>query len=280
VFYNFVRSIDTSPNLLTSTDGSNWSYAGRLTATPTVGYVAGYYKYWGNNVDRIDFFATEAHPRDFDNSLYHGYVQNEQSHASDGTVIDNNIMDGNAPDITDFTTVFHTGSQLGPATLTHLWNCDVMRYDDGTIVAIFTGRADGNTNDPDKRFGYARWNGSSWTSTYLTHAGHKLYDSEQDYTGLGAVHPNNPYTIYISTTTDPRDDTSTFQYHEIWRGTTCDEGATFEWTPITQNSSADNLRPIVPYWDSDRTVLLWMRGTYYSAQTYDTEIVGLVMDGV
>jgi hypothetical protein len=142
VFYNFVRSTGTSPNLLTSTDGSNWSYAGRLTAQPLVGYVAGYYKYWGNNVDRIDFLATEAHPRDNDNSLYHGYVQNEQSFRSDGTVVDNTIMDGNAPDIVDFTTVFHTGSQLGPATLTHLWNCDIMRYDDGTIVAIFTGRAD------------------------------------------------------------------------------------------------------------------------------------------
>ena len=279
-FYNFVRSVDTSPNLMVSSNGDSWSYGGRLTAQPLVGYVAGYYKYWGNNVDRVDFLATEAHPRDNDNSLYHGYVQNGRSYRSDGTQVDSSLADtSSVPDIVDFTTVFGTGSQLGPVSLRHLWNCDLMRYDDGTIVAIFTGRADYNSDDPDKRFGYARWDGSSWHSTYLTHAGHKLYDSEQDYTGLGAVHPNNPYTIYISTTTDPRNDTSAFQYHEIWRGTTCDEGATFEWTPITENSSADNLRPIVPYWESNRTVLLWMRGTYHSAQTYDTEIVGLVLDG-
>ena len=194
-------------------------------------------------------------------------------------MIDNNIMDGNAPDIPEFTTVFRTGSNLGSVRLTHLWNIDLMRYDDGTIVLLFQGRADGNTDDPDKRFGYARFDGSSWRSTYLVKAGHKLYDSEQDYTGLGAIHPNDPYTIYISTTTDPRDDTTQFSKHEIWRGTTCDEGQTFTWTPITENSTQDNLRPIVPYWESDRTVLLWMRGTYSSAQTYTTSVVGLVMDG-
>lgn len=78
--------------------------------------------------------------------------------------------------------------------------------------------------------------------TYLVNAGSKLYDSEQDYTGLGAIHPNSPYAIYISTTTDPRDDTKTFRYHEIWRGTTCDEGATFTWL-----ESADGRR-----WTSGR----------------------------
>jgi hypothetical protein len=277
--YNFVRSVETSPNLMVSTDGSSWSYGGRLTETQLVGYVAGYYKYWGNNVDRVDFVGTEAHPRDNDNSLYHGYVQNEQSHLSNGQVVDDNITDGTAPDIPEFTTVFATGSTLGNVTLRHLWNIDLMRYDDGSIVLLFQGRADGNTDDPDKRFGYARFDGSSWRSTYLVKAGHKLYDSEQDYTGLGAIHPNSPYTIYISTTTDPRDDTTSFAKHEIWRGTTCDEGATFTWTPITENSTEDNLRPIVPYWDSSRTVLLWMRGTYSSAQTYSTSIVGIVIDG-
>ena len=278
--YDFVRSVATSPNLIVTTDGSSFTYAGRLTATQAVGYVAGYYKYWGNNTDRIDFVGTEAHPRDFDNSLYHGYVRDEKVYDSTGTEIDGNLLDANAQDITSYTTVFATGGRLGSATLTHLWNCDLMRYPDGTIALIFTGRADGNTDDPDKRFGYARFDGTRWTSTYLVKAGHKLYDSEQDYTGLGALHPNNPNTIYISTTTDPRDDTTTFSKHEIWRGTTCDEGKTFEWTPITQNSTQDNLRPVVPYWDSDRTVLLWMRGTYHSAQTYDTDIVGVILDGV
>ena len=87
-----------------------------------------------------------------------------------------------------------------------------------------------------------------------------------------------PHTIYVSTTTDPRDDTTALSRHEIWRGTTCDEGDTFIWTPITQDSSEDNLRPVVPYWDSTKTALLWMRGTYTTAQSYDTSVVGIIID--
>jgi hypothetical protein len=38
----------------------------------------------------------------------------------------------------------------------------------------------------------------------------------------------------------------------------------------------DNIRPIVPKWDSSHTALLWMRGTYTSAQSFATQIVGVV----
>jgi hypothetical protein len=144
---------------------------------------------------------------------------------------------------------------------------------------LFPGRADGNPDDPDPRFGHARFDGTSWTSTYLVRGGQKLYDSEQDYTGLGAIHPNSPYTIYASTATDPRDDSTTTQRREIWRGTTCDEGATFAWTPITQNSTLDNVRPIVPYWDSRRTGLLWTRGTFTFVSVQNSDIAGLILDG-
>jgi hypothetical protein len=277
--YNFVRSVETSPNLMVSSNGSSWQYGGRLTASPTVGYVAGYYKYWGNNVDRIDFVGTEAHPRDNNNSLYHGYVKDGKSYNSMDEVVDDNIHDGNAPDIDAFTPVFRTGSMLGSSTLIHMWNHDLMRYDDGTIVLTFQGRANGDTNDPDKRFGYARFANGTWTSTYLVKGGSKLYDSEQDYTGLSAIHPNDPYTIYVSTPIDPRDDTTSTGNHEIWRGTTCDEGETFTWTPITEDSSEDQLRPVVPYWESSRTAVLWMSGAYNSAQTYSASIKGVVLDG-
>ena len=50
--------------------------------------MAGYYKYWGNNTDRIDFVGTEAHPRDVDTSLCHGYIQGGKVYNSAGTVVD------------------------------------------------------------------------------------------------------------------------------------------------------------------------------------------------
>lgn len=279
--FNFVRSVETSPNLITTTDGSKWEFGGRLTSTPRVGYVAGYYKYWGNNVDRIDFLATEAHPRDEDNSLYHGYVKDGKTYDSSGKQIGEVSVatKGSAPDITKFTKVFATGTTINGAKLIHMWNADITRYEDGTIVAIGQGRADTTTDDPDKRFIYMRFDGKEWKTTYLVRAGHKLYADEQDYTGLGAVHPNDPNTIYISTVYDPKDDKTTSTKHEIWRGTTCDKGATFTWTPITKNSTKDNLRPVVPYWEGGKTALLWERGDYLTAQTYQTSIVGVIMDG-
>ena len=237
---SFVRSVDTSPNYLISKDnGSSWSFGGRLTSTPQVGYVAGYYKYWGNNTDRIDFFATESHPRDNDNSLFHGYVKGGKIYNSSGTEIDTTLADTSAKNITAYTQVFKTGSTVGGVKLEHAWNADLVRYDDGNIAAIWTARVTGTgSDDPDKRLMYARYDGSAWKLTYLVKAGTKLYADEQDYTGLGALHPDDPNTIYISTPYDPSTDTLLPSgKREIWRGTTCDNGATFKWTPVTANST-------------------------------------------
>ena len=276
---SFVRSVDTSPNYLISKDnGASWSYGGRLTSTPQVGYVAGYYKYWGNNTDRIDFLGTEAHPRDFDNSLYHGYVKDGKIYNSAGTVIDQTLADKSGQDITKYTQVFKTGSTVGGVKLEHAWNADLVRYDDGTIAAIWTARVSGTgSTDPDKRLMYARYDGSSWKLTYLAKAGTKLYADEQDYTGLGALQPDDPTTIYISTPYNPSTDTmASGAKREIWRGTTCDNGATFKWTPVTANSTKDNYRPIVPKWDAQHTALLWMKGTYETAQRMTMAIVGTI----
>jgi hypothetical protein len=275
--YSFVRSIGTSPNLLVSTDnGQTFTYGGRLTSTPQVGYVAGYYKYWGNGVDRIDFVGTEAHPRDFDNSLYHGYVKAGRTYDSNDRMVDADISDSTQPDITAFTKLFVTGSIIHGVTLTHAWNIDLQRYSDGTIALLWKARADTNTDNPDHRLLYARYDGTSWKLTYLGKAGPKLYASEQDYVGLGALHPDDPHTIYISTTFDPRDDATVLAKHEIFQGTTCDNGATFTWTPITARSTRDNLRPIVPAWDANHTALLWFRGTYTTAQQYNAAVVGII----
>jgi hypothetical protein len=282
----FVRSVDTSPNYLISKDnGASWSYSGRLTSTATVGYVAGYYKYWGNNVDRIDFVGTEAHPRDFDNSLYHGYIKDGKIYNSTGTVIDPTLADKDAQDITKYTQIFKTRNKVGEVAISNSWNSDVVRYDDGTLGLIWTGRVgstDLKQSDTDLRLLYGRFDGKSWTLTYLVQAGPKLYgkppgDDEQDYTGLGALDPDDPTTIYISTPYDPNTDKmGAGGKREIWRGTTCNNGATFQWTPVTANSSKNNYRPIVPKWDAQHTVLLWMQGTYTDAQHMDMSIVGTI----
>jgi len=175
--------------------------------------------------------------------------------------------------------VFATGSMLNGAPLYRMWNYDIARYDDGTIVILGQGRRDfkdqtPSDSDPDKRMIYSRWDGKSWKTTYLVKAGPKLYPDEQDYTGLAAADPQNPNVIFVSTPIDPRDDTTKLGKREIFMGVTCDGGATFKWAPITQNSTADNIRPIVPKWDSSHRLLLWLKGTYGTAQSYSLQVVG------
>ena len=281
--YNFSRGNNKSPNIMVSSDmGDTWSYGGQLTMNGNVGYVNGYLKYWSNGIDRIDFVCTEYHPRDFPTSLYHGYVKGGKTYKSDGILVDDNILDTlNIPTPVDFTKVFADSTIVHGDTLRRCWNIDVQRYGDGSIATLVSARANNNvggsssTIDPDHDFVYCRYDGSKWNYTYLGKAGLKLYASEQDYAGLGALCPNDPNTIYISTPYDPRDDTK-LGAREIFKGVTGNSGASWTWTPITQNSVRDNFRPIVPAWNKDNTALLWLRGTYISAQLFDASIVGII----
>ncbi len=280
--FSMVRSVGTDPAALTSTDdGQTWSYNGKLASSKQLGYVAGYFKYWGDNTGRIDFNGTEAHPRDNDNNLWAGYIQGGNVYNSLGTLVspfkDSSAATTNAKDISAFSQVFKTGSTIHGVQLNHAWNYDMVRYADGTVAILWQARVAGSgTTDPDKRALYARFDGSKWNLTYLVKMGPKLYSSEEDYTGLAALDPDNPHVIYISTVYDPRDDTTKTAHHEIYEGVTCDNGATWTWAPITQNSTVDQLRPIVPKWDANHLALIWLSGTYTSAQQYAFKVVGLI----
>ncbi|MBN2193595.1 MAG: hypothetical protein JW751_12330, partial [Polyangiaceae bacterium] len=285
-YYNFVRAVETSPSILVSDDGKAWALGGRLTASPRTGYNAGYYKFWGNNVDRVDFFATEAHPRDADTSVYHGYVQGGKSYDSSGTTPkDDDILDTDAPEIIEFTKVFAAGGTLHGVTLHNLWNLDIARYEDGTIGVLWQGRevqcADKNNCDPKHHVLYSRFDRTAWTSTYLVKGGRTLYRDhsdwwEEDYLGGAALDPDDPHVIYVSTNIDPRDNSTEYAVNEIWKGVSCEDGAPFQWTPITMNSPDENLRPVVPKWNAQNTALLWFRGNYQTAQKYSAEVVGII----
>jgi hypothetical protein len=287
--YNFIRATETNMWFLYSEDdGASWNLGGRITASPQVGYNAGYYKFWGNGVDRIDFFATESHPRDSNTSVYHGYIQGGKSYDSLGAEIDDDIFDDQAPLITDFTTVFQAGGQLGGVTMHRLWNFDVTRYEDGTVAVLWQGRETQCPHDqkdtctmPGHHVAYSRFDGTTWTSTRLVKGGRTLYRNksdwwEEDYLGGAALDPDHPEVVYVSTNIDPRDDTTDHGVNEIWKGVTCDSGATFSWTPMTMNSQNENLRPTMPKWDANNSALLWFRGNYQTAQMYSAEVVGIV----
>jgi len=265
--YLFHRGVSQDSNYLVSDDaGLTWRYGGKLYRGRR-GY-APYTKYASDGRDTIHFVATENHPRNYDNSLYHGFIRAGKIHASDGTVIAPLSTTTNASvDVTNLTRIY-LGSPSNVA-----WMTDFHQDTRQRPVVLFTTQRDGAGLPPrqggmDHRFHYARWDGEHWIEHEVAYAGKRLYPGEDDYTGLGAIDPQDTSRVYISTDAHPITGQPLIsaadgrRHHELFRGETMDGGATWRWTPITANSSTDNLRPIVPFWNGAKTALVWMRGSY------------------
>ena len=269
--YNFVRSVGFDPNILVSDDhGSTWSYGGRLLKEGGSGDRP-YLRYYSKD-NRIHLIATERHPRNYDNGIYHGSIEDGKLYSSGGALLDNNLFDATAVSPADLTPIFVPGTQFNGVTMRRAWTIDVAIDDAGLPYALFQARA--NDSNLDHRFFYARFDGSAWSVNEIAKAGGYLYAAEDDYTGLAALDPHNPNRMFVSTRIDPRTDV-VMPHYEIFEGTTTSAGVDWNWKPITFDSAVDNLRPIVPAWDAENTALLWMRGNYSTYTNYDLDIVGL-----
>lgn len=283
--YNFVRSENFNPNIMVSSDwGDSWSYGGRLLSQGTGG-VRPYMRYFSDG-DAIHFFATEGHPRDVNNSIYHGYIRDGQLFSSNGGLVDADLFDTTYVGPADLTQVFAANTVVNGNPMTRAWNIDVAIDSAGNPYGVFQARIDpgtlsGGQESLDHQFFYTRFDGNNWNTHPLALAGRDIYNaspngSEDDYTGLIALDPNDPDTLYMSTPIDPRTDVA-MEHYEIFRGQTTDNGATWQWDPITFNSTMDNVRPIMPAWSTTESALLWLRGDYVTFRNWSTEVV-LVTD--
>lgn len=280
---NIFRGFDHDPNYMFSDDeGRTWTYGGRLMKGRD-GY-SPYLKYAYDGQGTIHFIATEDHPRNFDNSVYHGFIRDGHIYFSDGT-LRGRISETTGVEINtwDVTKVF----QGDPDNVA--WVIDLELDAQNHPYAVISVQKDGRGLPPrqggmDHRYYYARWDGRTWTVHEIAYAGTRLYPYEDDYTGLAALDPHDPGIIYISTDADPSTGAPLVskadgrRHREIFRGTTRDSGATWRWEPMTANSTVDNLRPLVPKWKDPRTALVWMRGTYERNRgRWSTAVVGLIL---
>jgi hypothetical protein len=286
--YDFARWNNVTPNIAYSDDwGQTWNYMGRLNSPSASGYSNYYHKFRSNGVDRIDFIGCEQHPRNYNNSIFHGYIQGGKSYDSYGNVIDNDLYDQDAPSIEAFTPIFVAADPQLPDTYHTGWTNELELDENGYPVCLYQTRygtenwGDGSSQNTigaaDHRFFYARFDGSTWTSTELGRMGTGLHTPEQDYIGMGCIHPDDANLIYISTPFDPRDDTP-LEHHEIFEGVTYDYGATWNWTQITIDSTEDNIRPAIPKWDANNTAVFWERGRYPAQGQFDMVMVGMVQE--
>lgn len=282
--YDFHRGVDHDPNYLVSDDdGSTWRYGGRVLHGRD-GY-SPYLKYAYDGAGTLHFVVTEDHPRNFDNSLYHGFLRGGKLHRSDGAEVGPLSQSREvAINAWDFTKIF-PGDPDRVA-----WMCDVELDADGRPYTAFSVQRDGRglprkEGGFDHRYHYARFDGREWRQYEAAYAGHRLYPGEDDYTGLAALDPRDPNVMYVSTSADPatgvplKSRADGRRHYELYRGVTSDRGATWSWTPLTANSTVDNLRPIVPKGSDGRTVLVWMRGRYFSNnREWTTKVVAATLE--
>lgn len=281
--YNFARVRQYQQIMFSDDNGATWKFGGQLTKQaanpPSSNYVNGYYRYVSNGVDRIDILATEFHPGDYNTSINHAYIRGGKMFDTTGNVIDSDIFSGASSfdaasmvSVNSFTRVF----QAGTDTNTHAWNTDIQTYADGNVAVLFKTRA--GLTSGDHRVWYGRYTPAigTWTVHEIAKAGARLFSSQIDYTGLGALDPNDPDVVYISTEISPETQEQLACF-EIFKGATGDGGATWSWTAITENSSCDNLRPIIPRWAGGKTALLWFKGALNTSQNFDASVVGVIL---
>ncbi|MCA9234771.1 MAG: BNR-4 repeat-containing protein [Planctomycetales bacterium] len=276
--YNFTRTNNYDPNVLVSDDqGASWSYGGKLL-TEGGGGDRPYVRYFDDG-NRIHLITTERHPRNYDNSVYYGYIEDAKLYGAGGAVLDANLLDGAAVTPASLTPVMQTGTVVDGDAMRRMWTVDAAVDGAGDPVVVFQARA--NDSDLDHRFFYGRWTGSSWQVNQLAFAGSYLYGAENDYTGLVAIDPDDTSTVYLSSEVHPATKAQLIgadgqRHYELFKGVTDDGGATWAWSPITFNSTQHNVRPIVPKWDAENTAVLWLRGDYSTYTSFDTDVVGLV----
>jgi hypothetical protein len=276
--YAFVRAAGRDPHVLVSTDhGTTWRPGGRVLDGPGRPYV----RYATRRPGRIHLVTTDQHPRDFANRVYHGVVAGRALLGSDGTVVDEDVLDGVAAR-PDRLTEVHAGQAAE-----HAWTVDLQVDDDDHPYTVFSvatvpdPSAPGESVPVRHRYDVAWFDGATWSVRFLAPAGTALYRAEPFYTGLVALHPHDPRRVFVSTDVDPVTGVPLIsaadgrRHHELFAGVTTD-GATWTWTSITADSTVDNIRPVVPVWQPGHTALLWLRGTYTTYHRYDLEVVGII----
>jgi hypothetical protein len=280
--YDFFRGLDNrfKPSVAWSDDeGESWKTGGVVIDVPAAFRHRPYVKYASDGRDTVHLAYTEGHPRNFDNSLYHAFYRKGTLHRSDGKPV-RPLAEGLRDPV--------EGTRIFPGDPRNVaWVTDLELDPQGRPFVAYSVQKDSAGLPPgqggaDHRYRLALWTGKSWDDREIAFAGSRLYPNEDDYTGGVALVPGDPTRVFIAADADPSTgaplvSAADGQRHwEIFRGATTDGGRTWRWQAVTRDSTADNLRPIVPRTGRRDELLLWLRGRYRSYTDYDLEVVGLL----
>ena len=282
--YDFFRSHGERPHVTWSDDnGVTWAKGGEL-----LNRFRAYTRYTSDGHKRIWFITTDGHPTILNGtSLYAGYIQGGRVHRSDG--VDVGSVTGSVDPAR--LTVVARGVPGSAAKQVDYWGADIeLDPATGNPVVTFSDRHPGDSPVAGRQwthdYFYGRWTGSTWNVSRLSAGGSELYsgpmNSQPDYTGLSAIDPADPNHVFVSTDVDPVTNRPLISaadgrpHWEISEGRSGDGGRTWSWSSVTQNSTVDNIRPIVPKPLNGNRALLWLRGSYPDFSRYDLDVVGTI----
>jgi hypothetical protein len=241
--------------------GATWTVGGLLaqlgSATPYVKYAA--------HGRTVHFAFSEGHRVDFNNGIFHASYRDGELCRSDGTRL-GSLAEG-------------LGARRAATEIFRANPDSVAMISDLAVDARgrpcggYSVERDTRPRRPrpvgaDHRYRYARWDGAAWRDREIAFAGTETHDApDDDCTGLATIDPGDVNVVYVSTNADPvtgaplvsRADGK--RHWEIFRGRTGDDGVTWTWRPLTRDSTADNLRPVVPANPRGGTApVVWLRG--------------------
>lgn len=249
--YMFWRGGNWQPTFSATTDLKHWSHARTLLQGPR-----GQRPYVKYDVykDSIRFAYTGAHPGSRRTSLYFGQLKDWAVRRANGRRI---IASSKVPFDYRKGERIYSWQADGNA-----WVWDVAHDPQGHPVILYATLKNSNMHS----YRYARWTGRHWLDRKLVDAGPHI-DQDPSYSAGMTIDHSNANIVYLSLLVNGR--------YEIERWQTADFGKTWNRTPVTENSTRDNLRPVVPRGISGDKALLWTWGSYRAYKDYSDLVVML-----
>lgn len=277
--YNFYRGIDFNPTFVTSKDhGETWTEPVHFFKNEVGGRHRPYARYAGNGVDTVHVSITDAHPRNYGNSIYYFQFRDGKFFNANGSLI-KALRDG--PLLPSESELVFKGSEteIKPKGYESVpfsaWTSSIAIDAQGFPHIGYTLYL----NNSDHRYRIASWNGKQWIDREVAFAGKHLYPRESSYTGLITLDPTDPGSVFISSDVDPATGQDSGGKHEIYTAKIGpdDDIGTIEWKALTADSEHRNIRPVVVAGDGFK-VVLWLSGPWNEYRDYYSEVAGLMLE--
>lgn len=265
--FAFGRWTGFKPNLIISDDnGKTWNE--KYVVITDVPFTPGnrpYVNYYSDGKSKIHLVFTDGHPEvEPTNSVYYCYYEKGSFWKVDGTKICD--LSELPFQVSDASIVYKANKTTGRA-----WIADIGVKDNKPVILYSR-----HPEKTDHRYHYSWYNSVNeiWEDHEICKAGQWFPQTQEGkteresyYMGNLILHPANPGIVYLSRQVNKR--------FEIEKFVTSDEGKTWESTPITSESTYDQVRPYVPRNQpgNAKTVVMWMENKKYIHYTdYDTSI--------